>query len=177
MKRIILSALVALTALGGVAAADRRPDVRDQRGGVYVNESRPRYQHRPYNQGRYQQGRYQQGRYQQGVRYQQRPHYSYSSRYVYRPTYRYVRRPIFVQRPRIAVRYYNYYQPPQLLVENYAAMPGYFWVAGQWSWNGYEWIWTPGHYEPDPNYSGFYSNSYDPQYYQQNPSYDPNYVY
>jgi hypothetical protein len=31
-------------------------------------------------------------------------------------------------------------------------MPGYYWVPGQWSWNGYEWIWQAGHYQPDPNY-------------------------
>ena len=82
-----------------------------------------------------------------------------------------------MQRPVIRYRYTNYYAPPAVLVENYAAMPGYFWVAGQWSWNGYEWIWTPGHYEPDPNAAGYYSNSYDGTYYQSNPYYDPNYGY
>ena len=52
---------------------------------------------------------------------------------------RVVRRPIFVQRPVVNVRYYNYHRRPAVLVENYAAMDGYFWVAGSWSWNGYEW--------------------------------------
>ena len=70
----------------------------------------------------------------------------------YRHDYRVVRRPIFVSRPIIRAHYYNYYRQPSLLVENYGAMPGYYWVAGQWSWNGYEWLWQPGHYEPDPNY-------------------------
>ncbi|HEU4611898.1 MAG TPA: hypothetical protein VFS15_07465, partial [Kofleriaceae bacterium] len=65
---------------------------------------------------------------------------------------RFVRRPIYVKAPRIRYRYYNYYQRPAVLVENYAPMTGYYWVAGQWSWNGYEWIWTAGHYEPDPAY-------------------------
>lgn len=63
-----------------------------------------------------------------------------------------VRRPIFVSRPIIRDHYYNYYRRPALIVESYGAMPGYYWVAGQWSWNGYEWIWQPGHYEPDPSY-------------------------
>ncbi len=63
-----------------------------------------------------------------------------------------VRRPIFVSRPIIREHYYNYYRRPALIVENYGAMPGYYWVAGQWSWNGYEWLWQPGHYQPDPNY-------------------------
>jgi hypothetical protein len=63
-----------------------------------------------------------------------------------------VRRPIFVSRPFIREHYYNYYRQPALVGESYGAMPGYYWVAGQWSWNGYEWLWQPGHYEPDPNY-------------------------
>jgi hypothetical protein len=64
----------------------------------------------------------------------------------------FVRRPIYVAAPRIRVHYYDYYAPPTVLAENYAPMTGYYWVAGQWSWNGYEWIWAAGHYEPDPNY-------------------------
>ena len=70
----------------------------------------------------------------------------------YRHDYRVVRRPIFVSRPIIREHYYNYYRQPSLIVENYGAMPGYYWVAGRWTWSGYEWIWQPGHYEPDPNY-------------------------
>jgi hypothetical protein len=70
----------------------------------------------------------------------------------YRRDVRVVRRPIFVSRPIIRGHYYDHYRRPGLIVENYGAMPGYYWVAGQWSWNGYEWLWQPGHYEPDPNY-------------------------
>jgi hypothetical protein len=88
-----------------------------------------------------------------------------------------VRRPIYVARPIIRERYFNYYRRPALIVENYNAMPGYYWVAGSWSWNGYEWIWQPGHYEPDPNYvdSGYVDSGYadpgcDHSYYNQ--SYD-----
>jgi len=70
-----------------------------------------------------------------------------------RPGYRYInRRPIYVSRPIIRERYFNYYRRPALIVENYNAMPGYYWVAGGWVWNGAEWIWQPGHYQPDPNY-------------------------
>ncbi len=86
-------------------------------------------------------------------RHEQRPHVSVGrGRYVARTPVRYVRRPIYVQRPRIAVRYFDHYQRPTVLVEDYPAMAGYLWVAGQWSWSGYEWLWTPGHYEPDPSY-------------------------
>jgi hypothetical protein len=71
----------------------------------------------------------------------------------YRHGYGYgVRRPIFVSRPIIRDHYYNYYRRPSLIVESYGAMPGYYWVAGHWQWNGYEWLWQPGHYEPDPDY-------------------------
>jgi hypothetical protein len=76
-------------------------------------------------------------------------------RVIVREPYRHgygVRRPIFVSRPIIRDHYYNYYRRPTLVVESYGAMPGYYWVAGRWSWSGYEWIWQPGHYEPDPNY-------------------------
>ena len=73
----------------------------------------------------------------------------------------YVRRPIFVSRPYIGHRYYNYYQRPSLIIENYGPRDGYYWVRGQWTWDGYEWIWQPGHYEPDPNYTGaYYDNGY-----------------
>jgi hypothetical protein len=63
-----------------------------------------------------------------------------------------VRRPIFVSRPIIREHYYNHYRRPSLVVENYGAMPGYYWVAGRWTWSGYEWLWQPGHYEPDASY-------------------------
>lgn len=160
MRRIIITALVALTALGGVASADRWQSPRHAQGGVVVTPDRG-HQHRGYYQHR---------------GYQPRPRYTYNrGYYVSRPAYRYVRRPIYVQRPVIAYRYYNYYQRPAVIAENYRAMPGYYWVAGRWDWNGYEWIWTPGHYEPDPQCQGYYSNSYDPTYYQPNQYYDSNY--
>ncbi len=69
----------------------------------------------------------------------------------------YDRRPIFVSRPVIHERYYNYYRRPALIVESYGAISGYYWVRGQWTWDGYEWIWQPGHYQPDP---GYYGDSY-----------------
>lgn len=75
--------------------------------------------------------------------------------------YGYSRRPIYVSRPIIRERYYNYYRRPALIVENYNAQPGYFWVAGAWTWSGAEWIWQPGHYQPDPNYV---DQGYDPSY-------------
>ncbi len=73
----------------------------------------------------------------------------------------YARRPIYVRRPIIRERYYDYYRRPAVVVENYGPVTGYYWVAGSWQWNGYEWIWQPGHYEPDPNYAGpAYDGSY-----------------
>src|SRR5262245_22854604 len=58
------------------------------------------------------------------------------------------RRPIFVQRPVIRHRYFNFYSRPGLIVENYPPITGYYWVRGHWAWDGYEWIWTPGYYQP-----------------------------
>jgi hypothetical protein len=71
-----------------------------------------------------------------------------------------VRRPIFVSRPIIRHRYFNYYQRPALIVENYNTMAGYYWVPGHWEWAGAEWIWQPGHYQPDPNYVDPYYDNY-----------------
>jgi hypothetical protein len=65
------------------------------------------------------------------------------------------RGPIYMPRPIIRQRYSNYYQRPSLIAESYGAMPGYSWVAGAWLWNGYEWIWQPGHYQPDPGYTTY----------------------
>ena len=59
-----------------------------------------------------------------------------------------VRRPIYMPRPYIRERYYNYYRPPGLIVESYPMRSGYVWVRGSWQWNGVEWIWYPGHYQP-----------------------------
>ena len=80
----------------------------------------------------------------------------------YRGGYGYgARRPIYVGRPFIRERYFDYRYRPRLLVENYAAMPGYFWTAGSWQWDGQEWIWTAGHYEPDAAYDqGYVDESY-----------------
>jgi len=83
----------------------------------------------------------------------------------YRAGYRYhqvVRRPIFVSRPYIGHRYFDHYRRPTLVVENFAPMSGYYWVAGQWTWNGYEWLWQPGHYQPDASYvDPAYDGGYD----------------
>jgi hypothetical protein len=143
MKRIIL-AIAAVALAGGVASADRW---HGGRGGE-------RHYEHSYREG--------------GVRVT--PSYRGNYRYA-RPVYNggyyrynYVRRPIYVERPVIRTHYYDVRYRPQILVENYPVRDGYYWVAGQWNWNGYEWIWTPGHYEPDPNYgydSGYY---YDGSY-------------
>jgi hypothetical protein len=129
MKRILLSFL-ALGLLTGVASADRHRGGRGRhdhnRGGVTWSGG-VTVRTTP-------------------VRVHQQP------RRVYVERTRVVRRPIYVQRPRIQYRYYNYYQRPVVIAENYDAMPGYFWVPGQWSWSGAEWVWYQGHYEPDPNY-------------------------
>jgi len=81
------------------------------------------------------------------------------------------RRPIFVRAPIIHRRYFNVRYRPQVVVENYAPIAGYYWVSGRWDWNGVEWTWTAGHYEPDPSYA--YPTYSDPTY---APSYDPTYA-
>jgi hypothetical protein len=60
----------------------------------------------------------------------------------------YARRPIYVRRPVIGEHYYNRYHRPTLIVEDYGPRPGYVWVRGHWGWNGGEWMWAPGYYNP-----------------------------
>ena len=162
MKRIIL-AIAAVALAGGVASADRFHGgrgggrgggewhggngggrsvvVRDHReGGVRVT---PSYR----GNGGYR------GNWNRGYRYE-RP--VYNSGYGYG----YARQPIYVDRPIIRQHYYDYRYRPGVIVENYPARDGYYWVAGQWSWDGYEWQWTPGHYEPDPAYNDSYGYGY-----------------
>jgi hypothetical protein len=152
MKRIIIT-LLALVTLGGVASADRGrrgPVVRD---------------HRTWNAP---------ARTYQPQRTYSRPSYTYSrpSVRVYSQP-RYVRHRVYVRQPVLQYRYTNYYQRPTLISENYPTMPGYYWVAGQWQWNGYEWTWQAGHYEPDPSYSGdyYYQGTYDNGAYYYDSSY------
>ena len=51
-------------------------------------------------------------------------------------------------RPVARERYVDYRVRPQVIVENYEDQAGYVWVAGDWQWNGAEWIWAAGHYAP-----------------------------
>jgi hypothetical protein len=157
LKVLPLTALI-LGLSSGAALADHRHDqrgpdhrattvVRDHRGGgnVVVRD------HNTYNtyRGGYNRAGYDRGR----VIVRSEPRRYNNNNYYNHNSYNHVvRRPIFVSRPVIGHRYYNYYQRPSLIIENYSAMPGYYWVRGAWTWDGYEWIWQPGHYEPDPNY-------------------------
>jgi hypothetical protein len=139
MRRTFVFSLLALVFAGGIASADNhRHNQRswnNARGGVHVQRSYPRQSYRPAYRPTYRSS-----------------YRSPTVRVHVQPRVRVVRRPIYVQRPVIRYRYYNYYQRPAVIVENQPPMPGYYWVAGQWQWNGYEWIWQAGHYEPDPNY-------------------------
>ena len=157
MKRIIIT-LLALVTLGGVASADRGhrgPTVRDHR--TWNAPARTYAPSRTYTRPSYTYSR-------PSVRVYSRP--SYTSSYSYR-------HPVYVRRPVIQYRYTNYYSRPAIIAENYPAMEGYYWVAGQWQWNGYEWVWQAGHYEPDPNYTGnyYYQGTYDNGSYYYDSSY------
>jgi hypothetical protein len=63
---------------------------------------------------------------------------------------------IWFNRPEIREHYYHYGYRPSLIVENYGARDGYVFVRGDWQWNGAEWMWQPGHYEPDQAYVEVY---------------------
>ena len=67
-----------------------------------------------------------------------------------------VRSNMYVGRPVIRSHYYHYGYRPGLMLENYGPREGYIFVSGDWRWNGYEWLWQPGHYEPDNAYVEVY---------------------
>ena len=143
MRRFILVTL-ALTLFGGVASADRWRGSRDHgrdRRVVTVRDHRG-------DHGRY--DRYPSRHVQPRRAIQRRPVYVSGNRYVFHGGYtrNYVR-------PVVHHRYYDYRVRPQILVENYESVPGYLWVAGNWQWNNYEWVWVAGHYEADPSYSAY----------------------
>jgi len=151
MRRIILTA-IALTLFGGVASADhwrrgwghRDRDTSWRSGGTVVTrDHRDNYEPRRYHRDR--------------VVVRRNPVYVSNNRFVFGGgivrTY---------NRPVIRHRYYDVRYRPQVVVENCDPVEGYIWISGQWSWNGYEWIWTNGYYSPDPNYQDqYYDNSYD----------------
>lgn len=151
MKKVILAALfLALTA--GAASADRHGGRGGHaQGGVVVHNNNRVVVHENHggwgrngggrvvvhgNGGWHGNGGYREPRY-------------YHNRGV-------VRANIWMPRPVIRTHYYHYGYRPSLLVENYGYRDGYVFVRGDWAWNGYEWVWQPGHYEPDPAYVEVY---------------------
>ena len=147
MRRIIQLSALALTLSSGAAFADRFHGGHGHEGGARVVEHG--------GGGRVVEGRHFEGGghyygggghyYGGGGHYYGGGGHYYGGGYGYGYGYRH---PIYVDRPYIRERYYDYYRRPAVIVENYASMDGYTWVAGAWQWNGYEWIWQPGHYEP-----------------------------
>jgi hypothetical protein len=92
-----------------------------------------------------------------GQRHERAEHHAYNQRYYnhgygyrgYYGGYRYTR-PYYGGR-----HYYEYYHRPTVIVENFAPRPGYVWIRGQWTWNGYEWIWLSGHFVASAYYYGY----------------------
>lgn len=78
----------------------------------------------------------------------------YEPRYYH--THGVARGNIWFNRPVIREHYYHYGYRPTLIVENYGAREGYIFVRGDWQWDGAEWLWMPGHYEPDSAYVEVY---------------------
>ncbi|MFN0252024.1 MAG: hypothetical protein ACKV2T_34425 [Kofleriaceae bacterium] len=166
MKRIIVMTLTALTLFGGVALADRdRGRDRDDRRGDRW-ERRDRHdrhdRHDRRDRGRWTRNhdrRVDRSHWNGGVRvHRTRPTFRNNMFYFSGGHSRAYHRPV------IRYRYRDYYRRPAIIVENYDPVPGYVWIAGQWSWNGYEWMWVNGHYDLDANYDDYgdgYYDSYD----------------
>ncbi len=154
MRKLLIATLLLVLGTAGTAAADRHDRGHRGRSHTTVRDRGWNNNHRPvvrdrhvrssYNRS-YNRGSYNRGRYVS----QRRPVYVNNGRYHFHNG-----RSVVYRRPIVNVRYTNYAYRPSLLVENYETVPGYIWVAGNWQWNGYEWIWINGHYEVDVNYDG-----------------------
>jgi hypothetical protein len=142
MKRIILTALAGLLTLSsGVALADRHG------GGHNRREVRQDHREIRHDRREIRQDRRADSRFGGHVRVERsRPTFRNNTWYFNGGVTR------TYHRPAIRYHYRNYYSRPAIIVENYDPMPGYIWMAGSWSWNGFEWQWAPGHYEVDANY-------------------------
>jgi hypothetical protein len=145
MVRVLVTGLT-LTLLSGVAIADRQNDRRDNGREKYSdrNRAQPKRVNRPAQRSN-----------RRAI--SRRPIHANNGAFVFhngiRRTY---------TRPVIQARYYNVRHRPQLVVENYDAVPGYIWVRGSWAWTGREWRWNGGHFAPDMQYSTYYDDgSYD----------------
>ncbi|MEO6772632.1 MAG: hypothetical protein ABI437_06260 [Kofleriaceae bacterium] len=167
MKKLILSALV-LALTGGAAMADRghgggRPQSGRSSGGVTVHNNGgfhggAVHENRGWNRGggtvvhenRENRGWNRGG----GVVVNQNRGWRGEPRYYHNRGH--VRANIWMPRPVIRTHYYHYGYRPSLLVEDYGVRDGYIFVRGGWQWNGYEWIWQSGHYEPDPAFVDVY---------------------
>ena len=155
-------------AFGTVADADRYRGDRDRRGHDRVRDNRRddrvrdnRRDDRRYDDRRVRDNR--RGRYNGPVRADRR---RIERVRQLRPRdgrfYFHGGRTVVYNRPVIRERYYNVRVRPQVIVESYPSQHGYIWVSGNWSWNGYEWVWNSGHYAPDPSISVYYDDdSYD----------------
>jgi hypothetical protein len=166
MKKLILSALV-LALTGGAASADRHGGRGGHaQGGVVVHDSnrggswqgngggRVVHENRGWNNGGRDHdngwGRNGGGRVvvhgNGGWRGEPRYYHNRGS----------IRANIWMPRPVIRTHYYHYGYRPTLVSEDYGYREGYIFVRGDWAWNGYEWMWQPGHYEPDPAFVEVY---------------------
>lgn len=160
MKRIITLTLAALTLSGGVALADRH---RGHDRGDRWERREDRREERRDRRDSWRSDRVDRSRWSGGVRVvRSRPTFRNNTFYFSGGVSRVYHRPL------IRYRYRDYYRRPAIIVENYDPMPGYVWVAGEWQWNGYEWIWSNGHYEVDTNYDGYGDGYYENSGYYNN---------
>jgi hypothetical protein len=129
IRRVLILSSLALALSGGAAFADRYRGGGARGGGYVSHPVASRGYSAPRSSG-----------------------YGYRGGYAVRGGFGvrsgYDRRPIYMRGPVMREHYYNYYRRPAYITESYAAMDGYVWVRGDWTWDGAEWIWQPGHYQP-----------------------------
>jgi hypothetical protein len=157
MKKIILSALV-LALTSGAAMADRSHGSGHASGGAHqggvVVHGNGGHSNGGHSNGGFHGNSGWHGTTVVHDRGYNRGNRGYEPRYYH--THGVARGNIWFNRPVIREHYYHYGYRPSLIVENYGPREGYIFVRGDWAWNGAEWLWQPGHYEPDSAYVEVY---------------------
>jgi len=129
---------------------DNRPVVRDNR----YRDNRPVVRDNRYRDNRPVVRRHYTGPIRANRRViTRRPLYVNNGRFVFHNG-----RSVYYRRPVINRHYYDVRFRPQVIVEDYPAQYGYIWISGAWNWDGREWAWTGGHYEPDPAFEVYYDD-------------------
>lgn len=158
MRNILSLSVLAVLSTGGVALANPRGAIRDHRSAPIYSHERSGSLHgtghavvSPHGGGGhapfYVQSHGAASIHSNGHAVAQ-PVHAYNGRFQFSTGVSYAA-------PQPPSGYYNsdYYSPPAPYVEDHHDVAGYTWIPGSWQWDGYQWAWAGGYYQPIVNNS------------------------